>query len=156
MKVRNLLGMPVTITREGEQAGSVCDVVVTPDLAVRGLVVEDRRGRRWFVACGEFTIGKDSVLVPSGEGLKSYDRREDLVYKQRMGEPVWDASGQEFGTLSDLVVEPDTGRATAIEISSGVVRDFLEGRRAEVPLERVQARAAGITLIEPEEGSGIT
>ena len=50
MNARNLLGMPVVVTSQGELIGEVCDLVLKRSLKVEGLVVKGRAHRGWLSA----------------------------------------------------------------------------------------------------------
>ena len=52
--------------------------------------------------------------------------------------------------MSDLVVEPDSKAVQGIEISSGLIKDFIDGR-SEVPMERVDNIGQGAMVLNNEE-----
>lgn len=145
MKARNLLGMPVVVTSKGELVGEVCDLVLKRSLEVEGLVVKGKGAQR-LVKCPDFIIGEDSVLVTNMEGLKPYIEREELSYKGNMGQPLLDGEGHEVGIVSDVILEPETRKTIGVEISEGLIQDFLEGKRNQVSLDDIQVNGIRLTM----------
>ncbi|MGI6487930.1 MAG: hypothetical protein GX964_04835 [Syntrophomonadaceae bacterium] len=154
MNARNLLGMPVVVTSQGELIGEVCDLVLKRSLKVEGLVVKGKGSQR-LVKCPDFIIGEDSVLVTNTEGLKPYVEREELSYKGNMGQSLLDVEGREVGIVSDVILEPETRETIGVEISEGLIRDFLEGRRNQVSLDDVQVNGIRLTVLTGEGSARI-
>lgn len=153
MKARDLIKMPVVVTNEAEPVGAVYDVVVGQGFEVQGLVVEGKGGEKNFVASTDFTIGEDSVLIPTRKGLKPDSGREESIYKKKIGDTVLDTEGREIGIISDLVIEPESKQVTGIEISCGIIQDFLTGKRAEISLSSIRVSGMELTMVGREEGS---
>lgn len=143
--------MPVIDEHRGAILGRVMDIIVSPRLQVEGLLVGARDGKR-LLLMDHLTIGQDAILVSDPRGLKRLKNGEyPTMIKDRMGLLVVDHDGRELGVMSDLVVEPESKEVQGIEISSGILKDFIDGR-SEVPLEKVSNIGQGAMVINDEEG----
>jgi len=63
---------------------------------------------------------------------------------------VLDYDGRELGIMSDVVVEPESKEVQGIEISSGIIKDFITGR-SEISLENVIGTDGDTIIIQNEE-----
>ena len=150
MKSRRLIGLPVIDEHRGTILGRVIDIIISPRLQVEGLVIGGRGGKR-LLLLDHLTIGQDAILVSDLRGLKPVKNGEHPTrIKDRIGLLVVDREGRELGGMSDLVVEPDSKAVQGIEISSGLIKDFIDGR-SEVPLERVDNIGQGAMVLNNEE-----
>ncbi len=143
--------MPVIDEHRGTVLGRVMDIIINPQLQVEGLLVGSRHGKR-LLLIDHLTIGQDAILVSDLRGLKRLKNGEHpTMIKDRMGLLVVNHDGRELGVMSDLVVEPESKEVQGIEISSGIIKDFIDGR-SEVPLDRVANIGQGAMVINDEEG----
>lgn len=143
--------MPVIDEHRGAILGRVMDIIISPGLQVEALLVDAREGKR-LLLMDHLTIGQDAILVSDTRGLKSLENGEHpTMVKDRIGLLVVGNDGRELGVMSDLVVEPESKEVQGIEISSGIIKDFIDGR-SEVPLEKVANIGQGAMVINDEEG----
>ncbi|MGI6549363.1 MAG: PRC-barrel domain-containing protein [Syntrophomonadales bacterium] len=150
VKSRRLIGLPVIDEHRGTVLGRVMDIVISPRLQVEGLLVGSRDGKR-LLLIDHLTIGQDAILVSDPRGLKRIKNGEHPTrIKDRMGLLVVNRDGRELGVMSDLVVEPESKEVQGIEISSGIIKDFIDGR-SEVPLDKVANIGQGAMVINDEE-----
>lgn len=151
MKSRRLIGMPVIDEHRGAILGRVMDIIITPRMQVEALLVDSREGKR-LLLIDHVTIGQDAILVHDARGLKRLVNGEHPTrVKDRMGMLVVDNGGREIGVVSDLVVEPESKEVQGIEVSSGLIKDFIDGR-TEVPLDKVMNIGQEAMVINDEEG----
>ena len=142
--------MPVIDEHRGAILGRVMDIIISPRLQVEGLLIGARDGKR-LLLMDHLTIGRDAILVSDPRGLKRIKNGEHPTrVRDRMGLLVIDHDGRELGVMSDLVVEPGSKEVQGIEISSGIIKDFIDGR-SEVPLEKVANIGQGAMVINDEE-----
>lgn len=137
MKARNLLKRAVIDESRGVIVGQVEDIVVNRDLTIKGLVVETEAGAK-TLSVEDYCLGEDVVLIRDGDCLEhewSWDN--EIRYQERLGQLIMNHDGKELGILSDLVFKPEGNSIQGFEISSGLLKDFVDGR-AEVPLEKVK------------------
>ncbi len=150
MKSRRLIGLPVIDEHRGTILGRVIDIIISPRLQVEGLLIGGRGGKR-LLLMDHVTIGQDAILVSDLRGLKQVKNGEHPTrIKDRIGLLVIDRDGRELGVMSDLVVEPESKAVQGIEISSGLIKDFIDGR-SEIPLERVDNIGQGAMVLNNEE-----
>jgi len=153
LKARSLLGMPTVVPARGEIVGRVCDLVIE-EFDLKGLLVEEENGKVGFIEQEGFSIGEDAVLLNEGAGLRPYQGRGKSSYKDKMGETIFDSDGREIGRVSDLVIDEETKGTIAVEISGGVIQDFLAGRREEIPMNSIRVDGSDMVVVESEERSG--
>lgn len=73
--------------------------------------------------------GPDALTVDSKTSLRTPLPEGSLRWREFKGIRVLDTQGKELGLLEDLEVEWPSGRITGLELSAGLVNDFLEGRQ---------------------------
>ena len=116
-----MIGLPVII--EGKTAGNVMRGVLTEDgKCLRGLVMRGGiRGARWLPREQISLIGRFSVIA---EGKTSrLPRRADYRLFR-----VSDPEGTRLGVVTDALLNEETLRVMALEISAGPLDDLLDGR----------------------------
>lgn len=135
-KGRELVGLPVISQDGGEELGRVQDLLYDEkSCTLQALVLADGgwlkhpqvvdyaslagRGPKSFTVAG---AGEVRHELPSGT------RR----WQEIKGLRLLDKNGQELGLVEDLVIDLPSGRLRAMEISTGLVNDLLEGRQ-EIP-----------------------
>lgn len=119
--MKRLIGLPVIWS--GRQIGSVVRGVLSDDgKRLRGLVVRDGlRASRWLDAKDIDMLGRLAVIsrarparMPKYAGSKLFR--------------VTDADGARVGVVTDVLLDENTLRVGALEISSGPVDDLISGR----------------------------
>lgn len=136
-KGRELVGLPVISRDRGEELGRIQDLYYDESssnlkavlLAGGGWLRQPRivdfsqieaRGPDAFTVCDAGAIIQDP---PPGT------RR----WQELKGMRLINQEGQELGIVEDLVVELPSGQVKALEVSTGLVNDLLDGRK-ELPL----------------------
>ncbi|MGE5422559.1 MAG: PRC-barrel domain-containing protein [Ignavibacteriales bacterium] len=138
MKGRKLLGAPVVDRVSGDILGTVCDLVLGHDLEVMGLLVEPAKGAKGMLAWDDFSINDDTVMVSGLESLKRLRKgKPQDTLQDQMGVAVIDDRGRKIGQLSDVVVEPVSKETRGVEVSHGILKDFIDGR-TEISMNRVR------------------
>ncbi len=119
--MKRLIGLPVVV--DGKQIGTVTRGVVQPDgRALLGLVVrEGIKSSRFLPARDIRMLGRLSVI-----GSRKPERMpREAGYRLFR---VTDANGARVGLVTDVMLDENTLRVTALEISSGPVDDLIDGR----------------------------
>ena len=94
--------------------------------SLSGLVIrKGLGGAKWIPFEQVETLGGVSVVF--GGKLEKLPRGTEM----RLG-PVWEPSGLRLGTVTDVYLDPCTGRVKALEVSLGPVDDWRFGRMAAV------------------------
>ena len=116
-----MTGLPVILN--GRSIGSVMRGVLTEDgRGLRGVVVRGGlRGAKWVPREQIALVGKISVIA-SG---KAYRVPRDAGYRLFR---VSDGEGMRLGVVTDALLNEETLRVTALEISDGPLDDLIEGR----------------------------
>jgi len=119
--MKRLIGLPVI--QSGRQIGVVVRGVLSRDgKRLSGLVVRDGlMSSRWIDAQGVDLLGDISVL----SSISPVRLPKSADYKLFR---VTDANGLRIGIVTDALLDEETLRVTALEISSGPVDDLVDGR----------------------------
>lgn len=152
MKIRDLKNMPLFYRDRAQIIGRVEKGVVGDDYRLLYIVVEMENGEMFIVDKKNFELGDDAVIIKDPDSIKSYQHGEDLsVYNKKLGDAVFSIEGRELGVVSDFIVSPDNKCIEAVEVSAGVLKDLIEGRRA-YPIEQVVWKSEKSLLVEDQQG----
>ena len=137
-----LLGLPVFDQASGRQLGTVTDVAIggSPP-RMQTLLVGGRLlpyDRIQSISSNGIAIASDALLP----GRKLADSGPEW-----MGKEVMKRNGESLGTISDVIIDPPSGRIAGLELSQSFVDDLMDGRRylPLLPTYRVQGDALFIT-----------
>ncbi|GAW92672.1 PRC-barrel domain-containing protein [Calderihabitans maritimus] len=138
LKGRHLLGLPVVAISEGRRLGMVGDLLL--DLQRRrlsALLLEKGGGWRGpaLVLFQEVhSVGRDAVTV-SQPGMVRELKKEAWLeslpsssLRCLIGRRIINVQGDEVGTLEDLFFHMPQGKFAGLEVSAGLIADFLWGR----------------------------
>ncbi|OIQ55210.1 PRC-barrel domain-containing protein [Neomoorella thermoacetica] len=137
-KGRELVGLPVISQDRGEELGRIQDLFYDETSgSLRACLLADGGWLRQprvvdFTALqargpGAFTVsGAGAISHEPPPGTRRWQELKGLRLLNR--------DGRELGIVEDLVVELPSGQVKALEISTGLVNDLLEGRK-EITLE---------------------
>ncbi len=119
--MKKMIGLPVIIN--GETAGNVLRGVLTEDgRSLRGLVMRGGlRGARWLPREQISFIGQLSVIA-EGRTVRLPRHADYRLFR------VSDPEGARLGVVTDALLNEETLRVTALEISAGPLDDLLDGR----------------------------
>lgn len=137
-KAKAILGLPVIVTENGKQLGTVKDILLRKDWTVHSICIDQKR---WFspgkfIGCANIAqIGKDAVTVPhadvvtdtcaEGEAFSFVEGEPNLIRRR-----VLTRDGEELGALADVYIPAEMGKPiVGIEISEGLLGDLHEGRK---------------------------
>lgn len=152
MRLRDLENMPLFDRGRARVMGRVLRGVVGDDFVLFYLVVELNDGQTGMVERRNFELGRDAVIVDHPEMIKSYAHGEELsIYQLKVGDAVFDHDGQELGVLSDFIVSPDRKLVEAVEVSAGLIDDFIDGRQ-HIPLDQIAWKSKTSLLVDNQGG----
>ena len=116
-----MTGLPVILN--GRPIGSVMRGVLTEDgRGLRGIVVRGGvLGAKWVSREQIALVGKISVIASGKAGRVPRDAGYRLFR-------VSDGEGMRLGIVTDALLNEETLRVTALEISDGPLDDLIEGR----------------------------
>lgn len=131
--------MPIMTLETGRKLGNVKDIIFDPVAGrLEALTIESNGffgPKRWFLLTENIrSIGEDAIMVDTGRALRNSDnaRREaDIVDLNNTlaGKTVVTENGDILGSVSDVYIDADTGKALRYEVSGGAVSDVGSGRR---------------------------
>lgn len=116
-----MIGLPVILN--GKAAGNVMRGVLTEDgRSLRGIVVRGGlRGAKWVPREQIALVGRISIIAAGRPKRVPKDASYHLFR-------VTDADGTRLGVVTDALLQEETLRVTALEISGGPVDDLIDGR----------------------------
>ena len=119
--LKKMIGLPVIVN--GKAAGSVMRGVLAPDgRSLRGIVIRGGlRGARWLPREQISLVGRMSVIA---EGKPRRIPRDAAYRLFRVSDP----EGARLGVVTDALLNEETLRVAALEISGGPVDDLIDGR----------------------------
>lgn len=152
MKVRNIKNLPLLLADTAEKLGRVEKAVIGDDYKILYLVVISNDDKPCLVFYDDFIIGDDAVLIYDQASMRSYAHGEELsIYDKKLGDVVFDKQGKELGVVSDFIIKRKQKKVWGVEVSSGVIKDMLDGR-SEIPLSQLNW-ASQYTAVVNQEGS---
>ena len=119
--LKRMIGLPVILN--GRTAGSVLRGVLTADgRALRGIVLRGAlRGARWLPREQIRLVGRVSVIA-QGKARRVPREADYRLFR------VTDPDGTRLGVVTDALLNEETLRVSALEISGGPLDDLLDGR----------------------------
>lgn len=119
--LKRMVGLPVMLN--GEEAGYVLRGVLTTDgRALRGLVMRGNiKGARWLPKESITLLGDVAVIAAK----KPSRCPKDATYRLFK---VSDTLGTRLGVVTDALIDEESMRVKALQISSGPVDDLTMGR----------------------------
>ena len=119
--MNKLIGLPVI--QDGRQIGTVERGVLTiSGKALQGLLIrEGLRASRWLDAASISLLGQLSVLC-SASPVRPPRHAAFRLFR------VTDANGLRIGIVTDAILDENTLKVAALEISSGPLDDLIDGR----------------------------
>lgn len=137
MKARSIKNLPVFYENSAEVIGRVEKTVIGDDYKIAYLVICSNDGLQKLILRDDFILTSASVVVNNLDSIKSYAHGEELsIYEQKLGDKIFDSAGQELGILSDFIISDDSKTVCGVEVSSGAIKDFLDGR-VDIELDKV-------------------
>ena len=119
--LKKMIGLPVMLN--GKTGGTVMRGVLTADgRSLKGIVMRGGlQGPRWLGRDQIALIGRLSVIATGKPGRLPRDADYRLFR-------VSDPEGTRLGIVTDALLNEETLRVTALEISGGPLDDLIEGR----------------------------
>lgn len=137
-KGRELISLPVFEKNTGGELGEIKDIYYEPkNKKIGGFIVEESgwlKGAKIIPIEKVLEINSEAVYVEDLEAIIDSKTKEKFceIFDQRKdirGYKLVSVMGEEMGIIRDLLVEPETGEICGYEVSEGVIRDLLEGRK---------------------------
>jgi uncharacterized protein YrrD len=152
--MKSINNLPVFLQPSAQVVGRVVKTVIGDNYRIAYLVIDPGDKNQKLINGRDFDITPNAVIINDLSCMKSYSHGEELsVYQLKVGDVVFDHSGKELGILSDFIIAADKKKVQGVEISSGAIRDILQGRQ-DIELDKVHwaSEKSAVT----DEGSDIT
>ncbi|HHY82281.1 MAG TPA: hypothetical protein GX505_06335 [Clostridiales bacterium] len=158
IKRQSILGLPVIDGSTGKRLGVVKDLYVNGQSAkLDGFYVTDKGwGNKTIgIPFDDVTIGNDAIIAEGN--LSAVSRHSELnrgELEKLLGKKVVREDGLELGYISDIILDPLTGRIDGLELSESVIGDLMSGRRI-LPYEPHEYTNGDILVISMEQAERI-
>lgn len=138
-----LKGQPVFETNNGVKIGEICDLCISKDGAVKGLLV--KKGvffkQSYFLDIQKVSsFGWDGVMIEDAGQLEKLKENPEYTFNHQHsleGMMMISSSGESLGLLKDVYFKEELGTIVGYEITDGFFSDIAEGKQiiqSEKPL----------------------
>lgn len=130
-KGRDLWNKPVIDVNSGKQLGYVCDIEFDEEdeRKIAGVYSGSKTEVSYYIPLQSISsMGRDAVLV-SGWVAVSPGTLKHQIKKRYSGTQVMTSLGQNIGTVEDIVIEEKEGSIMGYEVSDGLIKDMVLGRK---------------------------
>ncbi len=128
-----LKGQPVFETESGRRIGEICDLYISKDGIVEGLLVKS--GVFFKQTCfldiqKVVSFGRDGVMVEDESALEKLKEGSEYTLAHSLeGMMMLSKSGNTLGLLKDVYFMEEMGTIIGCEISDGFFSDIIEGKQ---------------------------
>ncbi|MFB6468037.1 PRC-barrel domain-containing protein [Cytobacillus sp. Hz8] len=130
-----LKGLPVYTLQTGSRIGQICDISISSNGMVKGLIV--KKGtflkRNCFIDIQNVaSFGWDGIMVEDETVLKPLKKPEPYTFESRQrltGKMLMTSQGERLGILEDVYFKEELGTIVGYECSDGFFSDITEGKR---------------------------
>lgn len=120
--LRSFIGMPAIL--EGKRLGRVIDVGLCEELrAMTGVYINRGLKGVWFIPEGQVNLLGEVAVLLSGAGQRAGGTRSRLLRR------AFSLDGQPLGAICGALLDEETRRVRALELSGGYLDDLLYGRQ---------------------------
>ncbi len=151
IKRQSIIGMPVIEGRTGKRLGMVRDVYTSgQNSRLEGFYVSNKGWGKKFIGIPfmDATIGYDMILTEGELPENSRFPEDSGGLKNLLNKEVLREDGKQLGQISDILLDPLTGKVEALELSESIFGDLVSGRRILPwqPFERPEDDMLVITM----------
>jgi uncharacterized protein YrrD len=130
-----LKGMPIYNVRSGKKLGDVCDLSISENGKVTGLLI--KKGvllkQTYFLAIDKVTsFGWDGVMTEGSEQLEKLKSPPEYTISHQSplyGKMMLSKSGDSLGLLKDVYFQEELGTIVGYEVTDGFFTDITEGKQ---------------------------
>jgi uncharacterized protein YrrD len=130
-----LKGLPIFELKTGAKLGEVCDLCVSSNGMVKGLLV--KKGilikKTYMISVQNVSsFGFDGVMIEDQKVLEPLNVPIDYTFEnkhQLLGRMMMTAEGERLGILEDVYFLEEVGTIIGYELSDGFFSDIMEGKR---------------------------
>jgi len=130
-----LKGLPVFELKTGSKIGEVCDLNISNDGMVRGLLI--KKGvffkKTYKINVKDVSsFGFDGVMIEDREVLEPLTDPKEYTFENQgrlLGRMMMTSEGERLGFLEDVYFLEEAGTIIGYELSDGFFSDIMEGKR---------------------------
>lgn len=130
-----LRGLAVFHAKTGDKLGEVCDLFISSDGIVRGLLL--KKGGFWKKTFqvdidDVASFGWDGIMVEDTSVLKPLHKGNEYTFAGHnglTGRMMLTKEGERLGLLADVYFSEEVGTIVGYEMTDGFFSDVLEGKR---------------------------
>jgi uncharacterized protein YrrD len=130
-----LKGLPIFELKTGSKIGEVCDLNISNNGVVRGLLV--KKGvffKKTYIINVQnvSSFGFDGVMIEDREVLEPLTEHKEFTFENRdrlSGRMMMTNEGERLGMLEDVYFLEEAGTIVGYELSDGFFSDIIEGKR---------------------------
>lgn len=137
-KISSLIGMPIFALTNGKRVGTVKDIVFDSQHSrLAALTIEEpgiiSSERRILPFDRVKSIGRDAIMVENEDAFVAEANAPEVVRVLEQKSAVTDKrvlteGGNLLGYVSDIMIDPETGKAQSYELTGGMAKDIAKGR----------------------------
>ncbi len=140
--IKSLIGMPVILS--GKKLGRVSSVRADDALReLRGLYLSCGVTGSRYIECAQLDMIGDVAILTHGAGRRSSSGERPLLRR------ALSTDGQRLGAITDAIIDEDTLRIDALELSRGYLDDLTHGRKR---VRQFSVCKNGDVIVGPSEG----
>jgi uncharacterized protein YrrD len=128
-----LKGLPVYEMQKGKKIGEVCDLNISTDGFVKGLIIKKEgifKKSQTIDIKDVSSFGWDGVMIDNEKAIKALTPEYTLHHQQQLqGKIVMTTEGEKLGILDDVYFMEELGTIVGYEISDGFFSDITEGKQ---------------------------
>ncbi|MBT2688026.1 PRC-barrel domain-containing protein [Bacillus sp. ISL-47] len=130
-----LKGLPVFEVKTGNNIGEVCDLSISGNGKVKGLLL--RKGallkKTYLIGIEDVaSFGWDGVMIEDSSVLTAIPKIDEYTFESHnrlTGKMMMSREGERLGLLEDVYFMEELGTIVGYELSDGFFSDVLEGKR---------------------------
>jgi len=124
----SVIGLPVICEQTGKRLGVVEDIQYDANnKRIKGIIVSSTgyRTKNFFIDFNDIhAFGEMAIITKEDCQKKIHKEGKNNI----VGKTIIKDDGQELGTISNIIFNPDDGHVEGYEISKGILDDLVAGR----------------------------
>jgi uncharacterized protein YrrD len=128
-------GLPVFELKSGAKLGEVCDISISSDGKVTGLLIKKKnlfKNLSFIDRQNIVSFGSDGIMVEEQQVLEPVTPPSDYTLEHHgglAGRMIMSAEGEKLGLVQDVYFMEELGTIVGYECSDGFFSDIKEGKR---------------------------
>jgi uncharacterized protein YrrD len=130
-----LKGLPVYELSGGKKLGEVCDVSISSNGSVVGLLVKNGafiKKMRQIKIADVASFGSDGIMIKDQSALGHVEPEPEYTFEHSQslaGKQLLSSDGEQLGLLDDVYFSEELGTIVGYELTDGFFSDIANGKR---------------------------